>query len=135
MQKKKHRRPWGVFLAIILAIIFGSWVGNQAGVFGISFYAMADVLGTIFLNALTLVIVPLVSSSIITGISKIGHEGGFGRLGGKMFTFYIGTSVLAILIGLIFVNLINPGSSHVTPIATAAEAEAFTALQDKMTHQ
>lgn len=125
MQKKKHRRPWGIFLAIVLAILIGSWVGNQAAIFGITFYAIADVLGTIFLNALTLVIVPLVSSSIITGISKIGNEGGFGRLGGKMFTFYIGTSVLAILIGLLFVNLINPGSSHMTPIGAEADVEAF----------
>lgn len=127
MQKKKHRRPWGIFLAIILAIFFGSWVGNQAGVFGITFYAIADVLGTIFLNALTLVIVPLVSSSIITGISKIGNEGGFGRLGGKMFTFYIGTSVLAILIGLFFVNLIDPGSAHIAPTGNEADVEAFNA--------
>src|SRR5579872_2505814 len=115
MQKKKHRRPWGVFAAIVLAIAFGSWVGNQAGVFGITFYAIVDVLGTIFLNALTLVIVPLVSSSIITGISRIGNEGGFGRLGGKMFFFYIGTSLMATLIGLVFVNLINPEGSHITP--------------------
>jgi Na+/H+-dicarboxylate symporter len=135
MQKKKHRRPWGVFLAIVLAILFGSWVGNQAGVFGITFYAMADVLGTIFLNALTLVIVPLVSSSIITGISKIGSEGGFGRLGGKMFAFYIGTSFLAILIGLFLVNIIHPGASHTVLIATEAEAEAFSALKEKLSHQ
>lgn len=135
MQKKKHRRPWGVFLAIILAIIFGSWVGKQTGFFGITFYAMVDVLGTIFLNALTLVVVPLVSSSIITGISRIGNEGGFGRLGGKMFTFYIGTSILAILIGLFFVNIINPGGSHITPTVTGTEAEEFTALKDKITNQ
>jgi Na+/H+-dicarboxylate symporter len=135
MQKKKHRRPWGVFLAIALAIVFGSWVGKQAGVFGITFYAIFDVLGTIFLNALTLVVVPLVSSSIITGISRIGSEGGFGRLGGKMFTFYIGTSLLAILIGLFFVNLINPGSYQTTPNVTGNEAEALSVLKEKLTHQ
>lgn len=135
MHKRKHRRPWGVFLAIILAVIFGSWVGDQAGIFGITFYAIADVLGTIFLNALTLVVVPLVSSSIITGISRIGNEGGFGRLGGKMFTFYIGTSVIAILIGLCFVNLINPGSSHISPPVTATEAQELSALKDKISHQ
>jgi Na+/H+-dicarboxylate symporter len=135
MHKKKRRRPWGVFLAIILAIIFGSWVGEQAQLFGITFYAIVDVLGTIFLNALTLVVVPLVSSSIITGISRIGNEGGFGRLGGKMFTFYIGTSIMAILIGLFFVNLINPGASHIAPPVSASESVELTALQDKMTHQ
>lgn len=115
MQKKKNKWPWGVFAAIILAIAFGSFAGKDASVFGLSLYATFDVLGTIFLNALTLVVVPLVSSSIITGISRIGNDGGFGRLGGKMFAFYIGTSLLAILIGLALVNLIGPGISH-TPI-------------------
>ncbi len=106
---KRPKRPWGVLAAIVLAIAFGSWAGPDIGVFGISFYAIVDLLGTIFLNALTLVVVPLVSSSIITGISRIGSEGAFGRLGGKMFFFYFSTSLLAILIGLFFVNVIHPG--------------------------
>lgn len=135
MNKKKQRRPWGVFLAIFLAILFGSWMGRHASIFGITFYAIFDVLGTIFLNALTLVVVPLVSSSIISGISRIGNEGGFGRLGGKMFTFYIGTSLMAILIGLFFVNLIHPGSSHIAPPVTGTEAIELSALKEKISHQ
>ncbi len=127
MHKKKQRRPWSVFLAIFLAILFGSWVGKEAALFGITFYAIFDVLGSIFLNALTLVVVPLVSSSIIAGISRIGDEGGFGRLGGKMFTFYIGTSLLAILIGLFFVNVIHPGDSR-----ALLPAETATPLHDSL---
>ncbi|MES2272583.1 MAG: dicarboxylate/amino acid:cation symporter [Chlamydiota bacterium] len=126
---KKHKRPWGVFLAIVLAIVFGSWAGEKGGIFGITFYAIVDVLGIIFLNALTLVVVPLVSSSIISGISRIGNEGAFGRLGGKMFTFYIGTSLLAILIGLFFVNLIGPGLSHIAPIGGSVNSAELTQLQ------
>lgn len=113
MKKKKHKKPWGVFIAIILAIAFGSWVGPEGKAFGINFYSIVDVLGTIFLNALTLVVVPLVSSSIISGISRIGAEQGFGRLGFKMFIFYIGTSLISILIGLFFVNLISPGTRDI----------------------
>lgn len=130
--KKKHRRPWGVFIAILLAIAFGSWVGKEQAVFGITFYAIVDTFGTIFLNALTLVVVPLVSSSIITGISRIGGEGAFGRVGLKMFTFYIGTSLLAILIGLCFVNLISPGSSHITPPISGNEVDQLAHLKDKI---
>ena len=72
MKKKKAKRPWGVFLSIILGIAFGSIVGEKGQVFGITFYSIVDVLGSLFLNALTLVVVPLVSSSIIVGISRIG---------------------------------------------------------------
>jgi proton glutamate symport protein len=108
--KRKKSSPWGVFLAIILAIAFGSWMGKDAGIFGITYYSLFDTLGAIFLNALTLVVVPLVTSSIITGVARMGNEGEFGRLGAKTFAFYLGTSLLAILIGLFFVNLLNPGS-------------------------
>ncbi|PIS02863.1 MAG: dicarboxylate/amino acid:cation symporter [Chlamydiae bacterium CG10_big_fil_rev_8_21_14_0_10_42_34] len=135
MHKKKHKRPWPVFIAIILAVIFGTWIGKDATVFGISLYATFDVLGTIFLNALTLVVVPLVSSSIITGIARIGKEGGFGRLGGKMFAFYFSTSLVAILIGLFFVNVINPGASHISPPSSGTELQELTALKESIGHK
>jgi len=114
MKKKKNKRPWGVFLAIVLAILFGNWVGKEGAIWGVTFYSIFDILGTVFLNALTLVVVPLVSSSIITGVARMGSEGEFGRLGAKTFGFYIGTSLLAILIGLFFVNVINPGVGQIT---------------------
>jgi proton glutamate symport protein len=133
--KKKHRRPWGVFLAIFLAIILGSLMGKEASIFGLSLYTLFDVLGTIFLNALTLVVVPLVASSIIIGIAKIGDEGDFGRLGFKMFAFYISTSLLAILIGLFFVDLIGPGYANTqSPISDTGIAQV-QAMQDKLSNQ
>ena len=127
MKRKKKKGPWSVLLSIVAAIAFGSLVGDQAELFGVTLYSIVDVLGLLFLNALTLVVVPLVSSSIIVGISRIGGEEGFKRLGVKMFTFYIGTSVLAILIGLFFVNLIGPGlggialpeSASITPLLSS----------------
>ncbi len=132
MSKKKRKSPWGVLLAMILAIFFGRWAGTEGALFGISYYAMVDVLGTIFLNALTLVVVPLVSSSIITGISRIGNEDDVGRLGGKMFLFYFSTSLMAILIGLFFVNLIHPGSQE---IAQSLNRGIDTSLKEKITDQ
>ncbi|HSW86116.1 MAG TPA: dicarboxylate/amino acid:cation symporter [Rhabdochlamydiaceae bacterium] len=106
---KKKKSPWMVFAAIFLAMIVGKYTGTTAGIFGITFYSMYDFIGQLFLNALTLVVVPLVSSSIITGMAKIGSDNSFGRVGLKTFSFYIGTSLLAVLIGLLFVNLVHPG--------------------------
>ncbi len=128
--QKRRKLPWGVFLAIVLAMIFGTFVGKEAGIFGVSFYVIFDAVGTIFLNALTLVVVPLVSSSIISGIAKIGGEEGLGRLGVKMFAFYFGTSLLAILIGLLAVNLIGPGYAHVG--ISAAESDQLGQLEAKI---
>ncbi len=107
---KKNKSLLTIFIAIVLAIAFGSLVGDQRQIFGVSFYSIVDTLGVLFLNALNLVVVPLVASSIIVGVSRMGGEEGFKRLGIKMFTFYLGTSLLAIVIGLFFVNLIAPGT-------------------------
>lgn len=111
MQKKK-KSPWLIFAAIVLAIIVGSLTDRSTELFGISLYNVYDLIGQLFINALMLVVVPLVSSSIITGIARIGNEGSFGRLSAKIFGFYIGTSLIAILIGLLAVNAINPGLSY-----------------------
>ena len=114
-KSKKKKSPIGVFIAIILGMLIGSCTQQGSALFGLDlfdfFYPISDICGKIFINALTLVVVPLVSSSIITGIARIGNEKAFGRMGIKTFGFYIGTSFLAVLIGLLFVNLFNPGAS------------------------
>lgn len=111
---KKKQSPWKVFIAILLGMIVGFFTQSGSSLFGFDLHAFTfpiySLCGKIFINALTLVVVPLVSSSIITGIARIGNESAFGRLGAKTFGFYLGTSLLAILIGLIFVNLFHPGS-------------------------
>lgn len=111
---KKKQRPWNVFIAIALGIVIGIFTQQNSSLFGISLFEYTHpvykLCGKVFINALTLVVVPLVSASIITGIARIGSDSSFGRLGVKTFGFYLGTSLLAILIGLFFVNLLNPGS-------------------------
>jgi len=109
---KKKQSPLVILIAIALAAIVGTLVGKTTGLFGITFYSIFDLLGKMFINALTLIVVPLVSSSIITGIARIGNESDFGRLGLKTFAFYFGTTLLAVIIGLFFVNVIAPGKSN-----------------------
>ncbi len=100
---------WQILIAILLAAIAGSLSGTEQGLFGVSFYALYQFLGTLFLNALKMLIVPLIVSAIITGISNIGRHQGFGRLGMKTLSYYFFTSLMAILTGLFFVNMIAPG--------------------------
>lgn len=129
--RKKRKGPWSVFIAIALAIIFGTLVGDQRQIFGVTYYSIVDIVGVLFINALTLVVVPLVASSIIVGVSRIGGEEGFKRLGAKMFTFYIGTSLLAILIGLFFVNLIAPGL-HVGPTSSPEHMASLSQMKSSV---
>jgi Na+/H+-dicarboxylate symporter len=81
-------------------------------------------LGKLFLNALTLLVVPLVGSSIVNGISSMGQDKSFARLGAKTFFFYIFTTFLAVLTGLLFVNLIHPGTYMTAPEAAGTQALA-----------
>lgn len=69
-------------------------------------------IGGLFLSALKMLIVPLIAASIITGVAGMGTGDGFGRLGTKTVIYYLSTSLLAILTGLFFVNLIVPGVSN-----------------------
>lgn len=103
---------WKIIGAVVLAIIIGKLTGTHTEFLGVKVYHIYAFLGQLFLNALTLLVVPLVASAIIHGLSQMGSERSFGRLGAKTFFFYILTTLLAVLTGLVVVNLIQPGSYH-----------------------
>lgn len=107
---------WQIFIAIGLAIVAGIATGETVGIGSFLFFDVYVFLGTLFLNALKMLIVPLILSSIICGIGNMGNLGGLGRLGGKTVTYYLSTSVVAILIGLILVNIVEPGIIDGEPV-------------------
>ena len=107
---------WQILIAIILAAIVGGFVFNsfestgvEPTLFGIRYLAIFDYIGTIFLNALKMIIVPLITSSIIVGVAGIGSGGNLGALGGKTLLFYGVTTLAAILVGLLLINAVGPG--------------------------
>lgn len=96
--------------------------------------ATCEVVGTLFLNLLKMIIVPLVVSSVIAGITSLHGVKGFGRLLSKTAGFYALTSLLAICIGLALVNLIQPGLVDGAPnedIRAAFESHEPTAAEQK----
>ena len=107
---------WQIFIGIGLAIIAGIATGETAGIGTFLFYDVYVFLGTLFLNALKMLIVPLILSSIICGVANMGDLGGLGRLGGKTIMYYLSTSVVAILIGLVLVNIVEPGVIDGDPV-------------------
>lgn len=112
---RKLALHWQILIAIVLAALVG-WIvkQNTTDVFtpaflGVSFVSMFEFVGTIFLNALKMIIVPLITSSIIVGVAGIGSGGNIGALGGRTLLFYATTTLAAILIGLFVINTIGPG--------------------------
>ena len=91
----------GIVIAIVLAFASVALFGE----------AMASVewLGTLFLKALKMMIVPLVTASMIVGVAGLGDVRKLGRLGGNALLYFIATTGIAVIIGLLMVNLIRPG--------------------------
>lgn len=81
-------------------------------------------IGDLFMRALKMIIVPLIVTSVVAGISGMQGVRGFGRLGLKTTAFYLASSLVAILIGLTLVNLIEPGLKDGAPNQVIAEAFA-----------
>ena len=113
---KKLALHWQILIAIVLAMAAG-WAVNVAGdgdpslpgVFGVSFLDAFEYIGALFLNALKMIIVPLILSSIIVGMAGIGSSGNLGRLGGRTLFFYLATGAAATALGLFLVNVVQPG--------------------------
>jgi proton glutamate symport protein len=110
---------WQILIAIVLAGVAGTLSGTDTGIAGVTFYQAYDFVGTLFLNALRMVIVPLVTSSIIVGVASLGGSGDLGRLGLKTIWYYTLTSTLAILVGLVMVDLFRPGIGDNGPVGAA----------------
>ncbi|NNE08775.1 MAG: cation:dicarboxylase symporter family transporter, partial [Gemmatimonadetes bacterium] len=108
------RLHWQVFIAMLLGIAAGL-AGGEAIVPNVAW------LGTLFVRLLKMVIVPLVAFSIISGVASVGAGASLGRLFGKTLGYYVLSSLLAIIVGLLLVNLIRPGDG-----ANIVDAEAAT---------
>lgn len=105
----KIKLHWQILIAILLAALCGQLTGTESSIFGVTFYAMYDFIGTMFMNALRMIIVPLITASIICGVAKMGGRSDLGRLGGMTLGYYALSSMLAILVGLFYVNVFSPG--------------------------
>ncbi len=98
-----------IFIALLLAVVAGLLTSDETRLLGVKLLATYDFIGNMFLNALRMLIVPIITSSIITGIAGIGSSEALGRLGGKTLGYYLMTSFLAIVVGIFAVNMIQPG--------------------------
>ncbi len=115
---------WPLHVQILIGLVVGIGLGLLSGMTAVDSagagagklmagrwdYLIYKLLGDLFLNALKLIIVPLVVSSIVLAVASIGEQSGFGRLSVKTLAYYLSTSLIAILIGLALVNLVRPGS-------------------------
>ena len=104
---------WGILAAVILALFFGTWLGTSM--------TKVEWIGTLFLNALKMTIIPLIVSAVICGVCSLGDVRKLGKIGGVTIGYYLTTTAVAVFVGLIVVNIIQPG-------------EQFSISEDVATH-
>lgn len=100
---------WQILIGLTLAVICGLLTGTEVQILGVSFYSIYDFVGTLFLNALKMMIVPLITSSMIIGVMSLGKHHQLSKLGIRTLLYYLLSSTFAILIGLVLVNAFTPG--------------------------
>lgn len=119
--KTKH----SLTLAIGIAMVLGFFAGGilhyglddpvQSG-----YYAdQAALLSDLFMRLIKLIIAPLVFSTLVTGIAKLGDIAAIGRLGSKALAYFVGASLVSLLLGMVLVNVFQPGSQLHLPLPTS----------------
>lgn len=116
------------FRSLTFWIFAGLFLGILCGeIFGEGIIPLADVLSGIFLRLLRMAIMPLIVASIISGVIKVGSRHNLGLLGARTFTYYIASTLMAILTGQILVNIFQPGRDSVIQLEQAPDE--ITALE------
>ncbi|MEW5994584.1 MAG: dicarboxylate/amino acid:cation symporter [Candidatus Zixiibacteriota bacterium] len=95
---------------VLVGMIAGAILGAVCGYFLGDLIIYVKFLGTIFLNALKMVVVPLIMASMIVGVTSLGDVRKLGRTAGKTLVYYLATTGFSVLVGLILVNILRPGS-------------------------
>lgn len=123
-----------ILVALFLAVVVGFLIGPQSplGLADSAFSTQAiwlfDYIGDLFLQALKMLVVPLIVAAVITAVANMGQEHAFGRLGLKTIGFYLLTTFFSVVVGLIFVNTLHPGK--VAPeVAEALRGQSMEAAE------
>ncbi len=91
----------GIVVGVVLGVVCG-------GVFGEKMLAIAF-LGDMFMNALKAVMIPLIMASMIVGVASLGNLAKLGRLGGVTVLYYMSTTTIAVVLGVLMIKIFNPG--------------------------
>jgi len=107
---RKLALHWKILIGMVLGVLFGVLLSLVSG--GPDFIKdYIKPFGTIFINLLKLIAVPLILASLIKGVSDLKDISKLSQMGGRTILTYLATTLTAVTIGLILVNIIQPGKS------------------------
>jgi len=122
--KKGNRLTLYILFAMVLGIITGYLIHENSPEETIkSFSTNIKLLATIFLRLVQMIIAPLVFTTLVVGIAKLGDLKSVGRVGGKAMLWFISASLISLLLGLVLVNFFHPGTAIDLSMADTAGAK------------
>jgi len=120
--KKPGLTGW-IIIAMIAGIITGLLIHHTAGIYWSEHFSdYMSIITDIFLRLIKMIIAPLVFSSLVTGIAKMGDTKAVGRIGAKTLAWFLGASLISLLLGLLIMNIVNLGNNLNLPIPDLSEA-------------
>ena len=110
-----------IIIAMFLGIALGYWIFVAATPAAAHTWAdNLNLLTRIFLNLVQMIIAPLVFSTLVVGIAKLGDLSAVGRVGGKALLWFVSASLTSLLLGLVLVNFFKPGAGIELSVADTA---------------
>lgn len=126
---KSNKLTWFIVAAMLLGVGAGYLVHTQSGAgFRADFSTNIKLLGTVFIRLVQMIISPLVFTTLVVGIAKLGDLKTVGRVGGKALLWFVSASLVSLLLGMLLVNLFQPGH-HID--LNMADKEALKDLAEK----
>jgi Na+/H+-dicarboxylate symporter len=116
-----------ILIGLVLGVVAGLVVGPEGLGFVKKWIAP---FGTLFINMIKMIIVPLVLASLVVGASSLGDLRKLGRIGGKTIVFYLGTTAVAVVIGIVMSLMMSPGSGLQLPANAVYKGKEAPPLMD-----
>ena len=127
--KMKMKLHWQILIGLALGTGYGIFAAiNALGGFTSDWVTP---FGTLFVNLLKLIAMPLVFASLVTGIASLADVSKLSRMGGKTIAIYLMTTVISITIGLVLVNVLEPGKSLPPEISADLQASYVDEIEGR----
>ena len=132
VKTKKNRLTLFILVAMLLGGILGAFVhSNYSAAAAAQFSTHIKLLATIFIRLVQMIIAPLVLTTLVVGIAKLGDIKSVGRIGGRALAWFFTASFISLIIGLMWVNFLKPGEGvNLSNVDQATATEVTAKTQD-----
>ncbi|MCD7879358.1 MAG: dicarboxylate/amino acid:cation symporter [Candidatus Gastranaerophilales bacterium] len=128
------KRNWHIFLAIIAGILLGNFFHEHSDTW-VPFVKFLNIIGQAFIRVIQMVVIPLVCSAIVVGISSIGDSKQIGKFGKKMILYYALITIAAVVIGAFLVLTFKPGIGVQSYISQSSSIEIQNLVNNALMEQ